>query len=192
MKTIEIIDPIITSLANLFLKNKQDKKLNEVLDSKHFEPFLDKIDNKFIQQTIAPELECRLFYMLTGIYTNHNSIEKFQILYNQLGAKYTWKDISLISNFLKIQDNLLVISISKKEKFMSKFFLALSLILILTGYFIFISIDFKHFDITNSITKIAASFFFPIFGYFIFNSSHPLIVSCNMKNELESRIISES
>jgi len=171
---------------DMILNYHRNKKLRKILNTKEIEFFHDKLDSKFKEKFILPDLKENFFYLQTGIYTNETSIEKYIELKKELGENFTWESIKIASPYLEFQNNKLIVKVSKLEKFFSRVLLASLLFLIIAIFFVVINYlkEFRTLSWADFIEFLILIICLIILAFYFRYLSDPLLRAISMTKKL--------
>ncbi len=181
--TVIISAFIAPFFLNFYMKRKF-RKMQYLIDS---QSILQNVHKDFKTNFVEPTIAENLFFIMTGIRTNYNTIPAYLKLKDLLGQDYEWLMISSAKPHFKFdQDGDIHIELSKNTLLYRNFSLVLSFIFSISGFGILIY--FSRFDI-NSLSEILLIYMvaFPlfIFAFYILST----LTSISRAGILQNRLI---
>ncbi|QCD62860.1 hypothetical protein [Tenacibaculum maritimum] len=172
---------------------KRRKKLAQLINTNEIKDVINNFNKNFKEKFVIPNSETIYFYAMTGISTNHSTIEKYITLEKKLGENYSWKTIYSILKFIKIDKKEAYIKITKLEHIVYKFTFYFSIALFIVS-FIFIAFS-KYFNFYSELTNynkilvIGISSVFLIFSSFLAYDSSSYFTALKVNKKLQSEDI---
>ncbi|RKT01771.1 hypothetical protein BCF58_0995 [Chryseobacterium defluvii] len=157
--TVFISAFIAPFFLNFYMKRKF-RKMQYLIDSQNI---LQNVHNDFKTNFVEPTIAENLFFVMTGIRTNYNTIPAYLKLKDLLGQDYEWLMIRSAKPHFKFDNKgEIEIILSKYTLIYRNFSLVLSFVFSLTG--LGILIYFSRFDI-NTLSEILLIYMlaFPLF-----------------------------
>ena len=185
-EAVKVITKILFEPFGKFIFDSIGRKKRTLLVLKESESLIPYLSKSFIQDFVVPDLEEKYFYIQSEISTNYQSIKHYIGLKNKIGGNFTWKEIKSALPYLKIEDNGIIVNLSKKDKNrLNAIFIFVFLLYLSPITFAFFVRNIK-FDSWNRLLFLFTLYIFPfLLGLFILYRTTPLATAFQIKNKLE-------